>query len=587
MIGRVFWAGALAAIGDRDAADVRAHLHELARKELVRRVRISAVPGDEEYGFWHDLVHDVAYAQIPRARRAVLHRRTAEWIEHVQSPGSATVQTCSPITTLRRCLWLEQSVKQMTSSSAAQRCAILRPPGEQAVDIERAAQLLRSGLDLSVPEDEERAKLFSHLAICEIESGRLDTALPLLRDARAAAEASGDLHDLARALTQELWFAVHAGDRRSLDKATADAVQRLEGEPPTTESAELFATAAQFAAIAEDMDTARTLAEHALTTAEEVGDLRVAGLAIAVRGMVRAQDGDRGGLDDLESSLVQLAELVDMGLHGAIFLADSTLIWDGPDAAAQLFLDAIDYGARIAAPVFEMWTRGENVWRLADQGGWDELLVEANRVLTWATDHDLPQHMLLVAPHKARVLALRGDTVGARQAMSGILDHARRVRDPQMLAPTLAASALIETLDRNTDTAHQHIDELGADARSPWAPTAEICRLLIELGAHKDARSIVDGITRGPPRLTNAVPSVRAMLAEAAGDHATAADHYQEAATRWRTYGHALELAHALAGHARCLTVLGHPGDAAAPSDEAASIFRTPPHPRPRLAIAS
>jgi hypothetical protein len=64
------------------------------------------------------------------------------------------------------------------------------------------------------------------------------------------------------------------------------------------------------------------------------------------------------------------------------------------------------------------------------------------------------------------------------------------------------------------------------------------------------------------------------MLAEAAGDHATAADHCQDAATRWRTYGHALELAHALAGHGRCLTVLGSPGDAAAPSDEATSIFR-------------
>ena len=64
------------------------------------------------------------------------------------------------------------------------------------------------------------------------------------------------------------------------------------------------------------------------------------------------------------------------------------------------------------------------------------------------------------------------------------------------------------------------------------------------------------------------------MLAEAAGDHATAADHYQEATTRWRTYGHAHELAHALAGHARCLTALGHPDDAATLSDEATSIFR-------------
>jgi hypothetical protein len=157
--------------------------------------------------------------------------------------------------------------------------------------------------------------------------------------------------------------------------------------------------------------------------------------------------------------------------------------------------------------------------------------------------------------------------------MAGIVDHARRARDPQMLAPTLATSALIETLDGNADAARKRLGELGADARSCWAPTAEICRLLIALGAQEDARWVIDGITGGPPRLTNAVPSVRAMLAEAAGDHATAVDHYQAAATRWRTYGHALELAYALAGHARCLSLLGYPDGAAAPADEATSIF--------------
>jgi class 3 adenylate cyclase len=574
VIGKVFWAGALAAIGDRDPADVRAHLHELARKELVRRVRISTVPGEEEYGFWHDLVHDVAYAQIPRARRAVLHRRTAEWIEHV---AESRIRDRAELLAYHyvEALSLARAIGE-ADDEQLRRAAVrhLATAGEQAVDIERAAQLLRSGLDLSVPEDEERAKLFTHLALCEIESGRLDTALPLLRDARAAAEASGDLHDLAQALTQELWFAAHSGDRHSLDKATANAVQRLESEPPTAESAELFATAAQFAATAEDMDTARTLAEHALTTAEEVGDLRVAGLAIAVRGMARAIDGDRRGLDDLDSALVELRGTGVWVSMAQLSLADCTLIWDGPDAATQLFLDAIDYDARIASPIAEMWTRGENVWRLADQGAWDELLVEANRVFAWATDHDLPQHMLLVAPHKARVLALRGDTIGARQAMTGILDHARRVRDPQMLAPTLAASALIEALDRNTDAAHQRIDELGADARSPWAPTAEICRLLIALREHEAARSIVDGITRGPPRLTNAVPSVRAMLAEAVEDHTSAADHYHEAAARWRTYGHAYELGHALAGEARCMAALGHIDQAAPTASEAASIIQ-------------
>ena len=37
--------------------------------------------GEAEYGFWHLLVRDVCYAQIPRAARAARHRAAAAWLE--------------------------------------------------------------------------------------------------------------------------------------------------------------------------------------------------------------------------------------------------------------------------------------------------------------------------------------------------------------------------------------------------------------------------------------------------------------------------------------------------------------------------
>ena len=37
--------------------------------------------GEAEYGFWHVLVQDVCYAQIPRAARATRHQAAAAWIE--------------------------------------------------------------------------------------------------------------------------------------------------------------------------------------------------------------------------------------------------------------------------------------------------------------------------------------------------------------------------------------------------------------------------------------------------------------------------------------------------------------------------
>ena len=59
VIGKVFWGGAVAAMGGVDEQTVRAGLHELVRKELVRAVRESSVKDQDEYAFWHALVRDV------------------------------------------------------------------------------------------------------------------------------------------------------------------------------------------------------------------------------------------------------------------------------------------------------------------------------------------------------------------------------------------------------------------------------------------------------------------------------------------------------------------------------------------------
>src|SRR5436190_175655 len=50
---------------------------------MVRPMRTSSVKDQAEYAFWHALVRDVAYAQIPRADRARRHRLAADWIERM------------------------------------------------------------------------------------------------------------------------------------------------------------------------------------------------------------------------------------------------------------------------------------------------------------------------------------------------------------------------------------------------------------------------------------------------------------------------------------------------------------------------
>ncbi len=81
VVGRVFWTGAVADMAKRSRDDVRRDLNELARREFVRPVRLSSMDGEDEFSFWHALVRDVAYQQIPRSPRAAKHVAAASWIE--------------------------------------------------------------------------------------------------------------------------------------------------------------------------------------------------------------------------------------------------------------------------------------------------------------------------------------------------------------------------------------------------------------------------------------------------------------------------------------------------------------------------
>jgi len=79
VLGQTFWPGALAHVGGRDPAGLAGLLGGLERREFVRRVSHSDVDGERGYVFRHPLIREVAYEQIPRARRGRMHLLAAEW----------------------------------------------------------------------------------------------------------------------------------------------------------------------------------------------------------------------------------------------------------------------------------------------------------------------------------------------------------------------------------------------------------------------------------------------------------------------------------------------------------------------------
>jgi DNA-binding SARP family transcriptional activator len=81
VVGRVFWEDPIA----RATADARlaARLGSLERRGFIARRPRSALPGQAEYTFRHALLHDVAYASMPRARRSLAHAAVGTWLEAI------------------------------------------------------------------------------------------------------------------------------------------------------------------------------------------------------------------------------------------------------------------------------------------------------------------------------------------------------------------------------------------------------------------------------------------------------------------------------------------------------------------------
>jgi class 3 adenylate cyclase/tetratricopeptide (TPR) repeat protein len=81
VIGRVFWEEPVArSMGN---GEVSSALLRLERRGLVFARPTSTISGQIEFMFKHALVRDVAYASLPKARRAKAHAEHAAWIEEL------------------------------------------------------------------------------------------------------------------------------------------------------------------------------------------------------------------------------------------------------------------------------------------------------------------------------------------------------------------------------------------------------------------------------------------------------------------------------------------------------------------------
>jgi class 3 adenylate cyclase len=79
VIGRVFWPGPVRELLDGEEPDWAA----LEDKDFIRHRSGSSMAGEREYAIKHALTREVAYASLPKAKRARLHAAFADWLERL------------------------------------------------------------------------------------------------------------------------------------------------------------------------------------------------------------------------------------------------------------------------------------------------------------------------------------------------------------------------------------------------------------------------------------------------------------------------------------------------------------------------
>ena len=79
VIGRIFWSGPVYEL----CPDADPDLRQLEQRDFVRLRPASSLEGEREYAIKHAVTREVAYASIPKARRAHLHAAFAAWVERL------------------------------------------------------------------------------------------------------------------------------------------------------------------------------------------------------------------------------------------------------------------------------------------------------------------------------------------------------------------------------------------------------------------------------------------------------------------------------------------------------------------------
>ena len=228
--GQLFHTAAVEALA-REPAPVERELAALVRKDLIRPAGLGSRPRDA-YRFRHLLICDAAYDTLPKASRAELHERFADW----RGQQSADVVERDEIIGYH----LEQAYRYRAEvdqnddrtrelgERAAYRLASAGRRSTSRGDHAAAANLLERALTLGLGDPRERTKVQLEFGEALYETGRLAESHAMLAIGIDAATGLGEHGLAARGRILRAYYGIHFELDVDLEAILAAAKQPIE-----------------------------------------------------------------------------------------------------------------------------------------------------------------------------------------------------------------------------------------------------------------------------------------------------------------------------------------------------------------------
>jgi class 3 adenylate cyclase/tetratricopeptide (TPR) repeat protein len=524
VLGKVFWLGAAAELGgvDRDAAEEA--LNRLERKEFVRRERRPSVGGESEYAFRHSLVRDVAYSQIPRARRSEKHRLAGQWIERLGRPEDHAEMLAHHFSSA---LELARAAGTNTSELEGPARHALREAGDRAYALgayPTARNFYEQALE-AWPDGEPKspgllirfARVLNTVAVGDA-SGVLDEAIKTA----LADENRGEAAE-AEALMCEMYWLLGQRDQAFEHLHSAEAL--VENEPGSYAKAYVMANVSRFWFLAGQNERAIEIGRRALAMAEELGLEEIQAHALVNIGTARMGRGDRGGIEDLERS-IEIADSINSVESTRAFgnLASALADFGELRQAAEMGKEALLRAERFGLQDWILWLRGDSAVAPYYAGRWDESLSELDALIEEFALHRFWMETWC-RMQRGRILLARGELAAAREDVERALELAREAKDPQVLWPalTLAAVAAQEP-DRARALVDEFLSEWEAQGSGTWSESVWLPDLVMVAPVVGREERLLAGLAK----VEQMSPWRKATAAALSGDGRAAAEIYRK-----------------------------------------------------------